>query len=220
MSFDAFLTPREVNSSNYQADFRNNIGSDGAFFASLQSFRGADTAALRTRSVTPNGATIFVQEERSADNEIAHDVERVGFLSIESGFLFGTRVTNANSQSNETLALPTSDAPTSDADLSQLVGLASNSEAGLPDVANDLFSVALNESVREAPLDLENSSGNQLESASTDFEFVDILFANAADSSIESELGEFAMADEILPLEDMASIDDIASIKAQDKNQA
>ena len=92
LSFNAISTPREVTSLNYEIDFDTNIGGNGAFFANLQSFRGADTSALRYRTLSRTQATIFVQEERSADSEILHGSERVGALAIESGLLRGNLV--------------------------------------------------------------------------------------------------------------------------------
>ena len=125
LTFDSFLTPRAVTSANFDATFRTDIGSDGAFFANLQSFRDSETAALRYRSLGTDDATIFIQEERSADNEIAHAAERVGILAIEAGFLFGNSLGNANSQSSALTDTLVSDL--SQTDYSQLVGAVSNS---------------------------------------------------------------------------------------------
>lgn len=130
LSFDAILTPRDVTNRNYEVEFDTNIGSDGAVFANLQSFRGVDTSAIRLRSQTANQSTLFIQEERSLDNEVFHTQERVGVLAIEAGFLFGTRQTDANSQSAE-VAVAGSDLG---ADLSQEVALSRAVESGADDL--------------------------------------------------------------------------------------
>lgn len=98
LDFDANLTPIEVTHRNYDIDFRANVGSDAALFANLQTLRGSDTATVRYRSLDGNGARVFVQEERSADNEVAHTSERIGFLAIETGGLVGRRLSFSNSE--------------------------------------------------------------------------------------------------------------------------
>ena len=71
-------------------DFRQDFNGPPALFANIQTLRGADTAALRYRNLTSNISRIFVQEEQSLDDEVAHTEERVGYLAIEPGLIRGT----------------------------------------------------------------------------------------------------------------------------------
>ena len=179
LSFDAVLSPREVTHNTYRASFRNNIGTDGAFFANIQSFRGADTAALRYRTLTPDRATLFIQEERSADQEIQHTRERVGFLAIESGLLFGTRVANGSSLSTV--------APLDIAmlDLSHLTSPISNQsvqtdvDRAFSDEVTD--HVPVNESNLSLQLAEAESVSVQLAENHPSYEDLDTLFAHADD---------------------------------------
>ena len=58
-----------------------------SFLASIQTYAGVDPCALRHKTLTKNGATVFVEEEQSAGDEVGHGNERVGYLAIEPGLL-------------------------------------------------------------------------------------------------------------------------------------
>ncbi|MEM9047894.1 MAG: G8 domain-containing protein [Pseudomonadota bacterium] len=57
---------------------------DDVLLADMQSFNGADTAALRYQE-RPNGFAMAVQEDRTEDNETGHMFETVGYLVGQSG---------------------------------------------------------------------------------------------------------------------------------------
>ena len=73
-------------SFNPGADF----SSADSFFASMQTFNGSDTATLRNTVLNAAGARVFTEEERSADNEIGHVDETIGFFVINSGVITGS----------------------------------------------------------------------------------------------------------------------------------
>ncbi len=52
------------------------------FLASMQTTDGINTAALRHRNLTATGVDVRVEEERSADPEIRHTTEDVGFVVL------------------------------------------------------------------------------------------------------------------------------------------
>ena len=58
--------------------------------ADMQTTDGGDTAALRYDDLTAGSATLFVEEERSRDAEIAHTTEVAGILLLEDGLILGT----------------------------------------------------------------------------------------------------------------------------------
>jgi len=60
-----------------------------SLFAELQSFNGGDNTTVRARNLINTRAIIFLEEERSADNEIGHNPENIGYLAISQGDIFG-----------------------------------------------------------------------------------------------------------------------------------
>ncbi|WP_458190391.1 hypothetical protein [Haladaptatus sp. NG-WS-4] len=53
------------------------------FVADLQTFNGPDTATLRYRNLTSTGVEVKVEEEQSADTELNHTNERIGYAVFE-----------------------------------------------------------------------------------------------------------------------------------------
>ena len=56
-----------------------------AFLADVQTYREADPAALRYDGLDAAGASVFIEEEQSADQETDHAGERVGYLAFDDG---------------------------------------------------------------------------------------------------------------------------------------
>ena len=52
------------------------------FLASIQTFKSGDPASLRYKSLTSNSVNIFIEEEKSADTEMNHVNEDVGYVII------------------------------------------------------------------------------------------------------------------------------------------
>lgn len=52
-------------------------------FAQPRTYNGANTANLRYRHLDETGVEVFVEEERSADDEVGHVSERVGVLVVD-----------------------------------------------------------------------------------------------------------------------------------------
>lgn len=71
-------------------DFQNSYQTPPAFLAAMQTTNGGDTATVRYTSLTSAGASIFLEEERSLDNETFHGAETVGYVAIELGQLLGS----------------------------------------------------------------------------------------------------------------------------------
>ena len=68
------------------------LSSVSSFFASIQTINGSDTSALRNTGINAAGATVFVEEERSADSEVAHADETIGYFVINAGAIMGAAV--------------------------------------------------------------------------------------------------------------------------------
>ncbi|WP_266081643.1 hypothetical protein [Haladaptatus caseinilyticus] len=64
------------------------------FVADIQTFNGSDTANLRYRNLSGSGVEIKVEEAQSADTEIEHAPESVGYAVFEGATLLTTTVTS------------------------------------------------------------------------------------------------------------------------------
>ncbi|MFN9366183.1 MAG: M12 family metallo-peptidase [Planctomycetota bacterium] len=87
LDFEAAVTPNAVTHLNYTVNFATNFPSRPGFFAQMQSHNGGDPATVRHNGLTNRSATIFLEEERSFDAEVAHNPEVVGWLAMETGSL-------------------------------------------------------------------------------------------------------------------------------------
>ncbi len=89
LSFLASTTPDEVRHRNYNIEFSATLSSP-ILFAAMQTTDGGDPATLRYRRLDGDGATIFIQEDRSLDRETWHTTEVVGYLAFGgAGTLIG-----------------------------------------------------------------------------------------------------------------------------------
>ncbi len=85
------LTGVELTHRNYQLNFGRSYSESLAFFASVQTYNGADPVNIRYRTLNPSGARIFLQEEKSGDAETVHNnAEQVGYMVFdEPGQIMG-----------------------------------------------------------------------------------------------------------------------------------
>ncbi len=60
-----------------------------AVVAALQTFNGTDPAALRMTALSSTAFSVFVEEERSRDDEVRHVAEAVGWAASPRGLLYG-----------------------------------------------------------------------------------------------------------------------------------
>ena len=63
-----------------------------SFFAGMQTLNGSDTTTLRSTLLSGAGSRVFAEEERSADSEVGHTNETIGFFAINSGVIMGSAV--------------------------------------------------------------------------------------------------------------------------------
>ncbi len=63
---------------------------NSVFLAQMQTENDADVAALRGTALTNGSATVFVEEETSANPEVDHLDENVGFVARNEGMIFGS----------------------------------------------------------------------------------------------------------------------------------
>ena len=63
------------------------LGAGSVLLADMQTREGGDTAVLRYDDLGPGSVDLFVQEERSRDDETAHTTEVAGLLVIDDGIL-------------------------------------------------------------------------------------------------------------------------------------
>jgi len=75
----------DVDHTDKRIDFAAQGNENPYFFAAMQSFNGPDTATLRYKSLAPDHAVIFVEEERSQDQEMGHTTEQWAYLALWDG---------------------------------------------------------------------------------------------------------------------------------------
>ncbi len=85
--FESALTSDSIRQTTSNVGFEQTFRSTPVFLANIQSFDGTDPAALRHSSLTTTGASFFAEEERSADSEVVHASEVVGYFSLEAGLI-------------------------------------------------------------------------------------------------------------------------------------
>ena len=78
-------TGRVVNQRSHTINFSPEFESRPSFFAEMQTNWGGDAATVRARNLVDSRAIIFLEEERSADAEVSHTTESVGYLAIPQG---------------------------------------------------------------------------------------------------------------------------------------
>jgi hypothetical protein len=85
VALEAERTSNAVTDTPSTVDFVGSYGRDPVFLAAAQTADGPDPAALRRAALDGDGATVFVEEGRSADAETNHTTEAVGYLTIGGG---------------------------------------------------------------------------------------------------------------------------------------
>ena len=85
--FEAGVTGATIGEGWQSGDFRGSYD-DPRFVATLASYNGGNTAGLRYRDLDAEGADVFVEEERSSDDETAHVDERMAYVVADPGSLF------------------------------------------------------------------------------------------------------------------------------------
>lgn len=86
-AFEAGQTSNSVTDAWYSVTFASGFSSQPVVLASIQTFDGHDTAGIRIREVSNAGFSMKLEEEQSADEEVAHTTEVVGYFGIEGGNL-------------------------------------------------------------------------------------------------------------------------------------
>jgi len=84
MALEARLTADAVTSTWQRLNFAQSY-SDALLLAGVQTTDEDDPAALRYRNLGSNGAEVFLEEERSADSEVGHTTEVVGYIVLGAG---------------------------------------------------------------------------------------------------------------------------------------
>ena len=82
-TFDGYASAR-ISADERDADASLQTGYDGVVLADMQTANGLDTSQLRIVNQTNTSLTLFVEEERSQDNEIGHIFETVSWVRTNS----------------------------------------------------------------------------------------------------------------------------------------
>ena len=81
----AAVSPTLVSSTPKTVALPQSVPASPFFFAEQQTMNGKDTAALRLLHFEQKGATLYLQEEQSKDQEVRHTFEQIGTLVISPG---------------------------------------------------------------------------------------------------------------------------------------
>ncbi|GMG84889.1 hypothetical protein LNKW23_41050 [Paralimibaculum aggregatum] len=87
---NAGSTGDTVTHNEHEITFDNGVSGNVVFFAQMQSTDGGDTATVRASYVDGSGATVYVEEEQSKNDETSHTSEEVGYLALEAGALLAS----------------------------------------------------------------------------------------------------------------------------------
>jgi hypothetical protein len=97
VSYVAWGVSKKINSQWYSGRSRDNVDEKGqvlkimnkqnvknvpAFFASMQTTDGGDTAGVRYKKLNGQSVAVYIQEEQSKNKEVDHTTEVVGYLAI------------------------------------------------------------------------------------------------------------------------------------------
>ena len=77
-----------VNHARHTIEFDAFASDDFVFMADMQTRDGGDTANLRLVDSDLGSATVFVNEEKSRDQETGHASEDVGYMGIDAGLIY------------------------------------------------------------------------------------------------------------------------------------
>jgi len=91
----AFVSGTFEANSQGQTESLNGLTSDlPVFLASTNTFTGGDPVALRYTDLNTSEVSLFLEEEKSLDEEILHTLETVGYLALDPGRINGAQETN------------------------------------------------------------------------------------------------------------------------------
>jgi hypothetical protein len=91
MAYEAASTAARFDHTADRFEFSQDFDAAPLALAALSSFRGGDTAALRSESVDAEGLNLFVMEEKTRDGETWHVEESVDVFAFEgAGLLTGS----------------------------------------------------------------------------------------------------------------------------------
>ena len=79
-------------------NFGGTFASTPIFIADQQTLNGGDTAFVEGQSLSTMQAQVIIEEETSADAEVGHTNEEVGFLAIEEGIFSAVTLVNGSDQ--------------------------------------------------------------------------------------------------------------------------
>ncbi len=81
--FEVGKTADKVKHVDYAVYFVENFSSDPILLTDMQTTDGGDTSVTRCKTVTSDSFEVFIEEEKSKDNEINHTSEVVGYMAFQ-----------------------------------------------------------------------------------------------------------------------------------------
>lgn len=115
--YQATITSQDVSERPYHITFSGGFSSGPRLFGSISTWEGHDACSLRTDLTTAEGATVYLEEETCADDEVEHpNLEAISFFALETIAGADSFMLNAKPQTHAELI----DAPTAFGELGQV----------------------------------------------------------------------------------------------------
>jgi Ca2+-binding RTX toxin-like protein len=89
-SIDAGTTGTIVNEAGTNIAFDQDFGASPVFLAQMQTENDTDTATVRGTALSGTSASVFAEEEQSAEVDVTHAAENVGYVALGTGVIFST----------------------------------------------------------------------------------------------------------------------------------
>lgn len=80
-------TPKNVTDGWHAVEFGSGFDAPPVVLTSIESFDGPNPAGTRVKGVTAAGFSLKVEEEQSADDEVDHVAEVVGYVAVDAGLV-------------------------------------------------------------------------------------------------------------------------------------
>lgn len=87
--YEAKMHDQGVNHHGSTVFFTNFFDDPPAVLANMQTFRGDNTATVRQTMISAGRVDLFIEEERSLDNEVGHGLEEVAIFALSTGLIDG-----------------------------------------------------------------------------------------------------------------------------------
>lgn len=95
-TYEAGDTGNTVDEAWDTMSFQGTYAAVPAVVSCMQTYSGADTCGVRCRNPGTTSIEVFIEEEKSSDDEVGHADESVGYAAFAAGPICGSALSNDN----------------------------------------------------------------------------------------------------------------------------